>query len=300
MIRCLSRIEMVCSNPEELAGFYQAAFGFVRSGKVLRAKPGKELAAVLSETCGGVKLKSGQQDIALIGLHPRGRPYPAIVAGWNPLFQHIAIVVSDMASAYAHLSSISGWTPISNCGPQVLPPSSGGVTAFKFRDPEGHPLELIAFAPGATPAHWQNTSVGGCLGIDHSAISISNTSRSVAFYQDLGLTRIGGSLNVGPEQAKLDDVEGAVVEVTALAPLQSTPHVELLRYSGDFDRSMRQAANDVTATRLVFSLESRKAFDLICADNADAILSGPALEDGKHLALLQDPDGHLIRLEVEK
>ena len=27
-------------------------------------------------------------------------------------------------------------------GPQLLPPSTGSVTAFKVRDPDGHPLEL--------------------------------------------------------------------------------------------------------------------------------------------------------------
>ena len=51
---------------------------------------------------------------------------------------------------YARLSAHAGWTTISTDGPQLLPASSGGVTAYKFRDPEGHPLELIAFPPGRT------------------------------------------------------------------------------------------------------------------------------------------------------
>jgi hypothetical protein len=61
---------------------------------------------------------------------------------------------------------------------------------------------------------------------------VANTVRSVAFYSRLGLARTVSSLNVGREQEKLDNVLGAVVEVTALAlPMQSTvPHVELLGY----------------------------------------------------------------------
>ena len=79
------------------------------------------------------------------------------------------------------------------------------------RSSEGHPLELLAFAPGATPAHWAFQSGNLCLGIDHSAISVADTDRSVAFYSRLGLARTASSLNVGPEQEKLDDLVGAVV-----------------------------------------------------------------------------------------
>ncbi|MGH7970633.1 MAG: VOC family protein, partial [Limisphaerales bacterium] len=168
MARCLSRIELVCRDPTGLAGFYQAAFGFL---KIIEPED------ISNQTNASVRLRLGQQEIRLVSPRPMGQLYPAHVAGWNPLFQHIAIVVSDMASAYAHLSTIRGWSPISTSGPQLLPPASGGVDAFKFRDPEGHPLELIAFAPDTAPAHWQRLSRDGCLGIDHSAVSVSGTSR---------------------------------------------------------------------------------------------------------------------------
>ena len=140
------------------------------------------------------------------------------------------------------------------------------MTAFKFRDPEGHPLEMLAFAPGATPAHWAIRSGSLCLGIDHSAISVADTSRSVAFYSRLGLARTASSLNVGREQEKLDNLLGAVVEVTALVPpMQAVPHVELLCYRGNFDRrELLTNRNDVAATQLVFEVE-RDALDGIVA-----------------------------------
>jgi catechol 2,3-dioxygenase-like lactoylglutathione lyase family enzyme len=205
-----------------------------------------------------------------------------------------------MARAYAHLSNISGWTPISTSGPQALPAASGGVAAFKFRDPEGHPLELIAFSPGAIPPLWQTTSQDVCLGIDHSAVSVSSTASSLDFYESLGLHRGGGSLNAGPEQAMLDGVADPVVEVTALMPAQTTPHIELLGYRGEFDRDIpARDDNDIAATRLVLALENRATLDAICAARSSTLLSGPQLREQNLLgAVLHDPDGHLICLEA--
>jgi catechol 2,3-dioxygenase-like lactoylglutathione lyase family enzyme len=292
MVKCLSRIEMVCDNARALAAFYQVAFGFLEVERTDGVTDGRHHS---------IRMHLGRQEIALIDVRPRGRPYPADVAGWNPLFQHIAIVVSNMASAYERLSAVPGWSPISTAGPQLLPPASGRVTAFKFRDPEGHPLELIAFAPAAIPAQWQINSDGCCLGIDHSALSVANTAKSIAFYESLGLIRSGGSLNVGPEQAKLDDLPNAVVEVTALTPAQSTPHVELLCYRGSFDRHAQQQTNDATATRLVLSVESRDAFDVLWASHSSSLVTDSVKrEDDAVRVLLRDPDGHLICLETRE
>lgn len=292
MVRCLSRIEIVSGNPDALAAFYRSAFGFFETDQAAR----------LTNTIRhDIRMRLGRQEIALIGIHPPGRPYPANVAGWNPLFQHFAIVVSDMSGAYERLSAVSSWSPISTAGPQLLPRASGGACAFKFRDPEGHPLELIAFPGHAVPAQWQNSCGTGCLGIDHSAISVANTTESTAFYQTLGLSRSGGSLNIGPEQAKLDDIPDAVVEVSALAPPQPVPHVELLCYRGKFDRRVHQHTNDVTSTRMVFSAQSHAELDLLCAQHADRLVTGSVgCDENARRLLLRDPDGHLICVEIDE
>ena len=218
MIQRFSRIGMVCADPERLADFYETAFGFARIGEVSTDD------AALAELSGRrrvrakeLKLRLGEQNVSLMAIEPAGRIYPAGIPRWSPLFQRIAIVVADMNRVFARLSSIAGRTGISTAGPQLLPLSSGGVTAFKFRDPEGHPLELIAFPEGTGPDQWQKELNENCRGIDHSAISVSHSARSIAFYEALGLHRSGGSENCGPEQSKLDDVPDAVVEVTALS-----------------------------------------------------------------------------------
>ncbi|MBU6462413.1 MAG: glyoxalase [Bradyrhizobium sp.] len=280
---------MVSADPEALAEFYLAAFGFLGCGSGPSSVMG-----------GGIELRLGRQMIKLIRAGPGGRFYPADVAGWSPLFQHIAIVVADMARAYAHLCTIPAWQPISTSGPQLLPAASGGVSAFKFRDPEGHPLELIAFPPNAVPEPWRASAQGIYLGIDHSAISVSNTAISVDFYESLGLGRSGGSFNVGREQALLDGVSDPMVEVTSLTPAQTTPHVELLCYRGDFDRRVRaQDPDDVIASRLVLAVENRAILEALCTDHSAALLSGPASRaKDLHCALMRDPDGHLIWLEA--
>src|SRR5262249_23827975 len=85
-------------------------------------------------------------------------------------------------------------------GPQTLPPQNGSVRAFKFRDPDGHPLELLYFPPGQGRSIWhQHANDRIFLGIDHSAIGISDTSVSSAFYADLpGMTRTYATTNRGP------------------------------------------------------------------------------------------------------
>jgi len=299
----LSRIEMICNAPDRLAEFYQAAFGFVRTGQGGIAAPAvAATAGVPGATAYAVRLRLGEQEIELTAIVPPGRAYPRGVSGRSPLFQHIAIVVSDMASAYARLSACAGVTAISTAGPQVLQASSGGVTAYKFRDPDGHPLELLAFPRDAMPARWQKPAATACIGLDHSALSVADTERSVAFYARLGLRRVGGSLNQGPQQDKLDGIAGAVVQVTALAPPQiSTPHLELLCYRRPDRSSELLGTDDIAATRLVFGVQDGDTLDALCAQNADAVQSGPVqFEGGVRRALLRDPDGHLLCLETAR
>ncbi|MGO8955421.1 MAG: VOC family protein [Rhodomicrobium sp.] len=295
-VQHLSRIRLICREPERLAAFYQRAFGFVQNGGAALAPfPG-----LPGATAYIVTLSLGGQKIELVSIQPQGLPYPGDVPGWNSLFQHFAIVVSDMAAAYAKLSALTGWRAISSQGPQVLPASSGGVAAYKFCDPEGHPLELLAFPADAVPERWHKSSASLCLGIDHSAISVADTSRSAAFYRRLGLRRAGGSRNTGLAQDRLDNIEGAAVEVTALEPAEPVPHVELLCYRGFANRESNvPAINDAAATQLVFSVENARALDALCAQNSGALFSGPVpFEEGTARAMMRDPDGHLLCLEA--
>ena len=112
-----------------------------------------------------------------------GRPYPADTTACDLVFQHLALVPDDAQAAWRRARD-AGATPISRERPVTLPKSAGGVTAVKFRDPEGHPLEFLQFPRGANP-DWKGT---GIMGIDHSAISVSDVAASRRFYARHGLS----------------------------------------------------------------------------------------------------------------
>jgi catechol 2,3-dioxygenase-like lactoylglutathione lyase family enzyme len=301
-VRRLARFSLTTADPERLVAFYEKVLGFERIGEEARVGKGfARLMGIAGVRARVVHLRLGGQEVELTGFTPLGRGYPLGSVVTDPLFQHLAIVVADMSAAYTHLLAQNGWLPISMAGPERLPASSGSVMAFKFRDPDGHPLELLGFPPERTPATWQARGGGDLfLGIDHSAITVADSGRSIAFYQRLGLSVAAQSLNQGPEQERLDAVHGAVVEVTALNPAEvQTPHLELLRYGTATSRTaMTTRSNHVAATRLVLETGSAAVLAELCAGAADRLVSpGPvSQEDGSLAALLRDPDGHNLLL----
>ncbi len=275
-IERLAYVSLTTPDAAGLCNFFERALGF----RLLTAgrRSAQEL-PVISGSAGGayrVTLGLGGEVIELLQFDSPGRPYPASASVSDLCFQHFAIVVTDMAQAYEHIRAVGRWSAISTDGPQQLPSSSGGVTAFKFRDPDGHPLELLAFPADNVPAHWKARSRSELfLGIDHSAISVLDSARSIAFYQRLGLRVAARSQNSGPAQELLDGVSGPHVEVTALEPRQVTPHLELLGYrSAARNEKIELRNNDVAATRLVFEARSSSS-------------RGAAAKQG-----LIDPDGH--------
>ncbi len=264
------------ADPGALADFYVRAFGFS-----LQAR---------SERFARLRLGATRLDIE----PGTGRPYPDDVPGCSTLFQHFAIATAHMGASFERLRMAAfqaarpwpgaspggegcrleaggtdvggGWTAISRDGPVTLPASSGGVSALKFRDPEGHPLELIQF-PGD----------GSAARIDHSAISVAEHARSLAWYEALGFCIASRSLNRGPEQAALDGLADPVVDVVGLAPEQPAPHLELLAYRAPpVRRDPPPALDDIAATRII----------LACTD-------APA-----NSAPFQDPDGHWLQWEI--
>jgi catechol 2,3-dioxygenase-like lactoylglutathione lyase family enzyme len=302
----IGRISLTTGNADRLGAFYRQAFGFEALEIEHHAGTSfARLTGVEGAQARAVPLRLGEETIELLAFTEPGALYPADI-GCNDLrFQHIAIVVADMESAYLRLRACEGWTAITRPAPQRLPATSGGVTALKFRDPEGHPLELLAFPPNNVPSRWREAPHrdGPCLGIDHSAIVVSRTAASVAFYQQvLGFSVAERSLNRGREQEQLDAVAGAVVEVTALHPgADSPPHLELLRYRSPGPPRGGPAApasNDIVATRLTLEVDDLPALEnRLAAAGVRFISPGiVALRDNRPALLIRDLDGHTLLL----
>lgn len=252
----LARFALNAADAPALAAFYENAFGFCTTAIERLKGPAFESLMGVQGGANRITLALGREIVELYQFDRPGRPYPFGCAVSGLLFQHFAIVVPDMGRAWQRLRATGGWSPITRGIPQHLPESSGGVTAFKFRDPEGHPLELLEFPPNGTPLKWRKANGGAtALGIDHSAISVADTAVSSAFYDALGFKVLSRSFNRGPEQEALDDIADVQVEVTALAPAQSSPHVELLCYCCQPCKiPAKTKGNDIAATRIVLEL----------------------------------------------
>lgn len=279
----LSCFRLIAAQARPLAAFYEQALGFRQlSVETLSAARMEEISPTPGRAL-RVTLALGEQRVQLLQFLDRpGNRYPDHSKSSDLIFQHLAIVVADMDEAMQRLSSVAGWTPITVNGPQQLPKSSGGVTAFKFRDLEGHPLELLAFPADNTPKHWQREDKASpFLGIDHSAISVSNSERSVAFYESLGLEVSNRSINDDPAQSRLDHLDQPRVNVTAMSSDDEPPHVELLCYQDSGDHQpLHLSANDVAATTLVFTRRRP-------ADQSSITISPENLVD---------PDGHHLMI----
>ena len=253
------------------------------------------------------RMKLGDESIELTEfLAPRGRPAPADARSNDRWFQHVAIIVSDMDRAYRWLREHK--VQHASSGPQLLPAwnlNAGGIRAFYFRDPDGHPLEVLWFPPDKGALKWHAATDRLFLGIDHTAIVISDTEASLQFYRDrLGMEVAGESENYGPEQERLNNVFGAKLRITALRAA-SGPGIEFLEYLAPRDGRPyppEEKANDLIhwQTRFLGSSADQAARTL--RDGRSAFVSTGAVElpDGKagfrKAITVRDPDGHTIQI----
>ncbi|MBL1178269.1 VOC family protein [Pantanalinema sp. GBBB05] len=237
--RCLQTqrigaIALTVSDVDCSRAFYTQALGFKVVSDITINKPNYcQLEGVEDSRIRTMTLCLGAEIIRLIQYLDRlGKPIPADSRSNDRWFQHIAIVVSDMDRAYAHLASFP-IEPIST-SPQTIPPDNkeaAYIQAFKFKDLDRHNVELIGFPPDKGQTKWHQPTNQLFLGIDHTAIVVTDTAQSLDFYRDsLGMTVEGGSFNWGETQARMDDLPNAKVRVTALRPVQGGLGIELLEY----------------------------------------------------------------------
>jgi catechol 2,3-dioxygenase-like lactoylglutathione lyase family enzyme len=254
-----------------------------------------------------VRMRLGDEQIELTEyLAPKGRPMPVDARGNDRWFQHIAIIVSDMDRAYRRLRQHK--VTHASSGPQRLPdwnPNAGGISAFYFKDPDGHTLEILHFPPDKGLPKWHRSTDRLFLGIDHTAIVVGDTEASLRFYQELlGMTIVGRSENWGPEQEHLNAVFGARVRITTLRTEEESA-IEFLEYLAPRDgRPLPpdERANDLMhwQTTLVThdiaeTTRHLRATRAVFVSPGIVPLTDRSLGFGQGL-LVRDPDGHVMQL----
>ena len=226
------------------------------------------------------------------------KPIPTDSQSNDLWFQHLAIVVSDIDRAYEHLKFFD-FKPISS-GLQTLP---NGIRAFKFRDPDGHDLELIWFPPEQNKKWQQDTKL--FLGIDHSAITVADTEQSLKFYRDLlGMEVEASNINSGEIQAHLDGLPEAQVQVTSLRSRQGGLGIELLEYikpgtGRTFPNDWQ--SYDLATMQIQLVVEDIDAIVNCLQKNGTEtilpqIVQFPDSYPYRQACAIKDPDGHNITL----
>jgi catechol 2,3-dioxygenase-like lactoylglutathione lyase family enzyme len=229
-------------------------------------------------------LRLGDETLELIEfLSPGGRAVPEDSRSNDHWFQHIAIIVRDMDAAYAQLRRHKV-RHVSE-GPQTLPvwnKGAAGIRAFYFLDPDGHVLEVLQFPLDKGNAKWQRDRDRLFLGIDHTAIVVSDTDASLAFYRDrLGMRVVGEGENYGPEQERLNGVFPARVRITTLAA-EAGPRIELLEYLAPSNGRRKPAETRFN--------------DLIQWQTRLCVTPRAAAASKTRAEFIADPDGHLLRI----
>jgi len=300
-------IGMTVSDLDRAVAFYTEVLEFRKLSEVeLAGAEYERLQGVFGARARVARLQLGDEQLELTEyLAPEGRAFPGGSRGNDRWVQHVAIIVSDMDRAYARLREHR--VRHASSGPQRIPDwnrAAAGIRAFYFRDPDGHFLEILWFPPGKGAARWHATD-RLFLGIDHTAITVGDTEKSLAFYRDrLGFRVAGESENHGVEQEHLNNVFGARLRITSVRA-ERGPAIEFLEYLAPGDG--RPYPPDARANDLVHwqtRLETGSLEGLwraLGAAHATFVSPGPVALPDTSLGfrsglLVRDPDGHAMEV----
>ena len=331
-----------CHQLDRTSAFFTQALGFEPCGEPLRLEGGPypTLLGLPGASLRLQRLRIGHELVELCQvldpgpLGRPGRPFPADSRSNDLWFQHLCLVVDSLQEALERLRAWtpvrtgstqvsgdipadagSGWSAISSA-PQRLPDwnrNAAGIVAFKFRGPEGHPLELLQFPADKGEARWHRPNalsveaVGTVLGIDHSAIGIANTPRSARFYGELlGLRQTSDGENSGPEQDGLDGLPDVRLRISAQRCPQG-PGIECLDYrrpSGGRPLPPDLGPQDAAHWQLRLRLSDLDFVAQTASAYGGRLISPGMIDLGEQAPLfgaqralqLADPDGHRLQL----
>ena len=302
-------IGITVSDMDRAVDFYSKVLTFEKvSDTEVAGENYEHLEGVFGLRIRVVRMRLGDEFIELTEyLAPKGRPIPSDSRSNDRWFQHIAIIVSDMDKAYTWLRQNK--VEHASSGPQRLPDwnkNAAGISAFYFKDPDEHPVEVLQFPPDKGLQKWRRPTEKLFLGIDHTAIVVWDTDSSIKFYHDLlGMNVAGESENYGTEQEHLNNVFGAHLRITALRGT-SGPGIELLEYLAPRDGrpfpSDERASDVVHRQTVLLTRAAESVAQQLRANSVNFVSSGVVANQTEQLGfskafLVRDPDGHVVEIE---
>src|SRR5437867_5392198 len=150
LVQGVDAIGITVSDMDRAVDFYSKVLTFEKvSDTEVAGENYEHLEGVFGLRMRVVRMRLGDEFIELAEyLVPKGRPIPIDSRSNDRWFQHIAIIVSDMDKAYAQLRQAK--VEHASSGPQRLPDwnkNAVGISAFYFKDPDEHPIEILQFPP---------------------------------------------------------------------------------------------------------------------------------------------------------
>jgi catechol 2,3-dioxygenase-like lactoylglutathione lyase family enzyme len=307
-VQAVAMVGFTVSDMDRSVDFYTSVLDFEKiSDDEVLGSAYEQLNGVFGARLRVVRLRLGDEYLQLTEyLVPKGRPIPLDSRSNDRWFQHIAVIVSDMNRAYSRLRRFK--VQHASTAPQLLPatiPAAAGIRAFYFKDPDGHPLEVLQFPPDKGDPKWHRDDDRLFRGIDHTAIVVGSTRASLAFYRDvLGFRVAGQSVNFGTEQEHLNNVPGARLRITGLRVPQG-PGIEFLEYVAPTDgRAYPPDArpNDLVHWQTTVLVPDAAAAAAVVRRGKFRLLSRSPVElpdtafGFKEGILVRDPDGHAVQL----
>ncbi len=311
----VQRVETVgftVSDMDRAIDFYTRVLPFEKvSEREVWGDGFERLTGVFGARARVVRLRLGDETLELTEyLNSTGRPVPVDSRSNDRWFQHVAIIVSDMDKAFERLRKNK--VRFASTAPQTLPatiPAASGIRAFYFKDFDNHVLEILQFPADKGAPRWHALAKDKnrlFLGIDHTAIVVSDTDESLKFYRDaLGLTVAGESLNFGTEQEHLNNVFGARLRITGLRTKEDGIAVEFLEYLAPRDGKPFPGdtrSSDLWHWQTSFAARDAAASaDLLRFNKYDFVSAG-IVETGennfeyKKAFMVRDADGHAVRV----
>jgi catechol 2,3-dioxygenase-like lactoylglutathione lyase family enzyme len=304
-VKRVDAIGITVSEMNRSVKFYSEVLGFKKVSDVeLVGRTYEQLEGIFGLHIRVVRMQLGDEFIELTDyLTSGGRRIPEDAKSNDLIFQHIAIVVSDMEKAYDHLRNFN--VEYVSTSPQTLPksiPGAEGIKAFYFHDPDNHNLELIYFPKDKGQPKW-HAGDKLFLGIDHTAIGVSNSEESHKFYAHvLGLQQKGQSWNRGIEQEHLNNVEGASLHISGYRANQG-PGIEFLQYLKPGPGKTYPAdshADDIWHWQTTLVVDDAEKLYNEFLHSSYRILSTALVNlqtsDGKpaQAFIVRDPDGHAM------
>jgi len=305
-VKKVDAIGLTVSEMNRSVKFYSEVLGFRKVSDVeLVGGKYEQLEGIFGLHIRVVRMQLGDEFIELTDyLTSGGRRIPEDAKSNDLDFQHIAIVVSDMEKAYDRLRKFN--VEYVSTSPQTLPktiPGAEGIKAFYFHDPDNHNLELIYFPKDKGRPKWHVPGGKLFLGIDHTAIGVSNSEESHKFYADLlGLQQKRESWNKGVEQEHLNNVEGASLHISGYRANQG-PGIEFLQYLEPGPGKIYPAdsrADDIWHWQTTLVVDDAKTLYDAFLHSSYRILSTTLVNlqtgDRVHTKafIVRDPDGHAM------